>query len=213
MTHDINIAAIVEGDGEKSSLPGLLRKILYERLCRYDVQVVRPKVAKGKPALLKKLNQLLHYALIDKCRSILVLIDADEECPYNRSTCVARRISQLNLPVPVAIVYAKSEFETWFICNLQYGKGDRIREILEIPDSIIAPANPESIRGAKEWLTNRMPRNRSYQETRDQETLVHHIDLTLTHDQSRSFRRLCHAVEELVSAMDSCDATVTPASR
>ena len=212
MKYNSSIAAIVEGDGDKSSVPGLLRRILHERLCRYDVSIIRPKVSKGKPTLLKKLEQFLKYSLIDKCNSILVLVDADEECPYIRSTCLAEKISQLDLPVPVAIVYANSEFETWFICNLHHGEGDRIRRRLEIPDRIVAPANAEAIRGAKEWLTSRMPRSRSYQETRDQEVLVHYIDLALTHERSRSFRRLCHAVEELVVAMDSCLPTVTPAS-
>ncbi len=208
----LKIAAIVEGDGDRQALPGLLRRILLEGLCRYDIAIMKPKVAKGKPALLKRLEQFVRYALIDECHSILVLVDADDECPYEKSTCLATEVSRLNLRVPVAIVYAKSEFETWFVCNLRDGEGARIRQRLEISEAVIAPDNVEAITGAKEWLTKRMPRNRAYQETRDQEVLVHYIDLTLTNERSRSFRRLCHAVEELVVAMDNCLATVTPAS-
>lgn len=119
-------------------------------------------------------------------------------------------IDALNLPVPVAVVYAKREFESWFICNLVEGGGAQIRQRLGISESIIAPVDVEEIADAKGWLTSRMPQNRSYQETRDQEVLVHYIDLELTFKRSRSFRRLCDAVHELIVAIDNCTPTVTP---
>ena len=212
MNCNSSIATIVEGDGERQAVPDLLRRILFEKLCRFDVSVMKPKVAKGKPTMLRNLERFLRYALIDDCSAILVLVDSDKECPYVRATCLAGKVSTLSLRVPVAIVYANSEFESWFICNLDEGKGEKIRQRLDIPDSVIAPDDVEAISGAKEWLTRRMPRNSSYQETRDQADLVHCIDLGLTIDRSRSFRRLCRAVEELVVAIDNCVPRVTPVS-
>ena len=204
------IVAIVEGDGELDALPDLLRRILWERLCRFDIAARRPKAANGKPDLLKKFEKFLEYALLESCDAILVLVDADEECPFQQARNLAARAAALNLNVPVAIVYAKSEYETWFICSLSECTGAPIRERLGIPESINAPQNVESIRAAKGWLEQYMPNDRGYKETEDQAPLTHHIDLDLTHNMSRSFRRLCHAVDELVYAIDHGAQIVTP---
>ena len=99
-------------------LPALYGRILHERFLRYDIVVLKSKVAGGKPALLKKLEQLLRYATFEACDAILVLVDADKECPSEEAIRVAEKASALNLNVPVAVVYAKAEYETWFICNL-----------------------------------------------------------------------------------------------
>jgi hypothetical protein len=56
----------------------------------------------------------------------------------------------------------------------------------------------EDIVNPKQWLTDRMPPGRAYKETADQPALSSHIDLDLAHANSRSFRRLCHAVEQLL---------------
>ena len=139
--------------------------------------------------------------------AILVLVDADDECPVEAVGSLVDRASVLNLGVPVAVVYAKCEYETWFISSLSEGTGGRIRAILNIAPSVNAPEDAENIRGAKEWLRRR---GRGYGETEDQEPLTHHIDMELTHSRSRSFRRLCHAVEELVRGIDESEAVVTP---
>ncbi len=197
-----NIAAIVEGDGDVDAVPGLLRRILWERLFRYDIRAANPKQANGKPNLLKKFERFLRYAIIDNCDAILVILDADRECPVDEARTLAARAAALSLAVPVAIVYANSEYETWFIASLSEGTGAAIRARLGIPDTVHAPDNFESMRGAKAWLNERMPDSRAYKETEDQGPLTYHIDLDLAYLRSRSFRRLCHAVDELVAAID-----------
>ena len=207
MKHNHSIIAIVEGDGDKLAVPGLLRRILQESLSRYDISAVRPKVAGGKPSLLKKLEKLLRYSILEDCDAILVLVDADKECPYEEAICVAAKVSALNLNVPVAVVYAKAEYETWFICNLVPTAGMRIRKRLGIPCNVIAPQNAEDITGAKGWLTRNMPRGRAYRETQDQARLTHYIDLNLTHSTSRSFQRRmssCRGTRLVESAIDVC---------
>ncbi len=210
MTQNPRIIAIVEGPGDRLAASGLVRRILHERLLRYDITVLKSKVAGGKPALLKKLEQLLRYATFEACDAILVLVDADKECPSEEAIRVAEKASALNLNVPVAVVYAKAEYETWFICSLVPNGGMPIRERLGISSSVNAPQNAEDITGAKGWLTRNMPYGRAYRETQDQERLTYCIDLKLTHSTSRSFQRFCHAVEELVDAIDDCSAGVTP---
>ena len=210
MNDNTTIAVIVEGLGDKKSVPDLIRRILYERLNRYDLIVPQSKVAHGQTKLSGKLEVFLEYAIDDDCSAILVLLDADEGCPLEQVTELVERTKALNLGVPVAIVFAKSEYETWFICSLSEGTGEGIRARLGISEVIIAPDNVESVRDAKGWLTNNMPPGRAYRETIHQEPLTHHIDIDLTHDRSRSFRRLCHAIEELVQSMDNHISRVTP---
>ena len=210
MKRNPRIISIVEGDGDKLAVAGLVRRILQERLYRYDISTVKSKVAGGKPKLLNKLENLLRYSMLEGCDAILVLVDADKECPYKEAMRVATKVSALNLNVPVAVVYAKAEYESWFISNLGAGAGMRIRKSLGIAWDVVAPQVAEDITGAKGWLTRNMPRGRAYRETQDQARLTYYIDLNLTHSTSRSFRRLCHAVEELVEAIDVCSTGVTP---
>ena len=210
MSSSSGIVAIVEGDGDRKAVPGLIRRIL-EQCGRYDLQVVaRAIVTKGKPLLRRKFKRHLQYALANRCTAILVLLDADGECPRTEVGDLVLIAKALNLNVPVAIVYAKCEYETWFICSLAPDRGGGIRKRLELPEHVIAPECPETIRDAKKWLNVRMPRHRSYKETVDQEPLTYHIELDLVQLRSRSFRRLYHAIEELVRAVDLGEATVTP---
>lgn len=209
MSSRSGIVAIVEGPGDEKAVPGLVRNILWACNC-YDLPVSRAITTRGKPSLLKKFEHHLRYAVVEGCKAILVLLDADEECPREKAADLARKATELNLNVPVAIVYAKREYETWFICSLAPDRGNRIREWLELPADVTAPECPETIRDAKKWLKVHMHRHRSYRETVDQEPLTHRLELDLVQARSRSFCRLWHAVEELVQAVDLGVATVTP---
>lgn len=42
-----SIVPIVEGDGEVTALPSLLRRLLYEEFMVYDWQILHPKNAHG----------------------------------------------------------------------------------------------------------------------------------------------------------------------
>ena len=210
MTYNRVIIPIVEGDGDEAAVPSLIRRVLDEMLHREDVLAFDPINAKGKPNLLKKVENFVLQAAGKYCHGILIIVDADEECPYEKAACMAKRVALVHTNVPVAIVYAKAEYETWFICSLSQHTGARIREILDIPQSMNAPDNIENISGAKGWLERGMPNDKAYKPTSHQKELTRHIDLTVTHNRSRSFRRLCHAIEELVCAMDSGAKIVTP---
>ncbi len=151
------------------------------------------------------------YALLDGADAVIVVVDADTDCPRELATNLAARVVNLNLSAPVTIVCPKSEFEAWIIASLSEELGDEIRNRLCIENSVVGPDNPENVRNAKRWLNDRMPRDRTYKPTQDQEKLTYYISLDLVHDRSRSFRRLCHAMEELVEALDENVSGVTPA--
>ena len=207
-----NIIAIVEGAGDKNAVPSLVRRILWERFGRYDIQVprARAKSANGKPNLIRNFEDFIKNAMKERCAAILVMLDADADCPVELARNFTRRAEALNAPVPIAIVCAKSEYETWFICSLSGSYGDGIRRRLNMQSGAICPNDPESIRDAKGWLEERMPSDRAYKPILDQDDLTHHIAIDLVHEKSRTFRRLYHAVEELVDAVDAGASAVTP---
>jgi hypothetical protein len=91
------------------------------------------------------------------------------------------------------VVLACQEFETWFIAAARSLRGKRgLPEDLEIPDL------PEGIRGAKEWLRNRMPKHRPYAETVDQPALAAEFDLQEAR-RAPSFDKCFRSIEWLLS--------------
>ena len=189
------IVPIVEGPGDEAAAPVLLRRVLYERLCRYDFEVKRPKKARGRGGLVKKLGDFLAYArMTPGCAAILVLLDADEDCPRELGTELARRALAAAVGVPIAVVCAKPEYESWFLASDEDFTCD-----------------VEGFSGAKGWLTRKMPPGLAYKETKNQAAFSKCIDIEATVQASRSFRRLCSAVEELVDCIDADRTSVTPA--
>ena len=69
--------------------------------------------------------------------------------------------------LPISVVLPKREFEAWFIAAVESLRGNR-----GLREDVSSAANPEEIRGAKEWLSERMPRARPYAETTDQPALT-----------------------------------------
>ena len=139
---------IVEGEGEVSAVPILLRRILHEQGDHYGVDVLKPINARGKDDLIKRLEDNVGYAIEDdRCAAILVLLDADRDCPVELSTELARRVNSMNLHVPTAVVCAKREYENWFLASDETFEGDA-----------------ENYGGAKRWQTDRKPPGLIYKE-------------------------------------------------
>jgi len=70
------------------------------------------------------------------------------------------------------VVFAKREFEAWFLAAAESLRGQR-----GLPDDLAGPPDPEAIRGAKEWLQSRMPHGQSYSESSDQPALTATFDM------------------------------------
>ena len=112
--------------------------------------------------------------------------------------------------VPVAIVCAHHMYEAWFIASLDSPSGEKIMCKLALSEDAEYEGDVESIRSPKRWIEVRMPRDKSYKETVDQAGLSYFIDIEHTRRRSRSFRRFCHAVEELVEGVGLGERAVTP---
>jgi hypothetical protein len=141
------------------------------------------------------------------CKGVVVLLDTEKEnlaCPLILAKDFVQRARRLGLPFPVTIVCAMCEYESWFLFNLS-----QIAPMYLKPKSQFS-RDPEQECGAKGWLSENMPGEQRYNETIDQPRMTALIDIPHTIQHSRSFRRLNHAVEELLIAIDARKITVTP---
>jgi hypothetical protein len=205
------IVPIVEGPGDVSAVPALIRKLLVESSI-YHVAIAGAKNAHGRGNLDKAggLERFIRYAWKDRaCGATMVLVDADDDCPKNLALSYAQRIEALGIIFPVVIVCAKPMYETWLVASFETIAG-RDLEGRRGASSEVPPNDVESIGNCKTWITDRMPPGRIYKETTDQEAMTHLLDTSKVTSRSRSFRRLVHAVEEAVQAIDSGNRTVYP---
>ena len=202
----VTIVPVVEGDGDAAALPELLVRILGERFNRYDVLVAQGKTkvvkANGKDKLETDPGRFLQHAQKKPgCGAILILVDADDECPVSLAKRLSQLCDQIGTSCPVQIVCARRSYESWFLASLDTIKGQH-----GIPDSASLSSDAEDVPNPKNWITDQMPNGRIYKETTHQTSLSKVIDLELAHRNSRSFRRLCHAVEQLLADLDSPSA-------
>ena len=159
-----------------------------------SIDVKWPKKATDRGALIKRLEKFLFHARNTKgCMAILVLLDADKDCPRELGAQLALRARDSGVGIPVAVVCAKRNYESWFLASDKDFAG-----------------NAEEFGGAKAWLTNRLPPGLAYKETKDQASLSATMNIEAAFQASRSFRRLCSALEELVDCIDSGTVRVTP---
>jgi len=124
---------------------------------------------------------------------ILVVLDADDDCPAELGPKLNKRAGALALSSDVSVVIPKYEFETWFLASAQSLGGRR-----GLRHDLSPPANPEAIRGAKEWLSRNMAPNRKYSPTVDQAALVSGTDRIAARS-CKSFDRLCRKIEQVVA--------------
>ncbi len=94
--------------------------------------------------------------------------------------------------MPLAVVLARSEFESWFIAA-----AESLRGRCGLPDDLEAPRDPEAIRGAKEWLGRHM--RRRYVETLDQPALTALFDLDAAR-RADSFDKCRREIERLLKS-------------
>ena len=200
------IVPIVEGDGEVTAVPVLLRKILWQ-LPRYDIEVARPKNANGRGNLTKKggIEKFIRYSWKERdSGAILVLIDADTECPLALAQDLTRRVQTIGILLPVVIVVAKRMYESWFLASISTIAGH-----LDLPDNLLPPPNIEDVPNPKAWIEGHFPMGRAYKETQDQEAMTNLMSIDLA-TAAPSFQRMLNAINEALEAIDNGERLVTP---
>jgi len=187
------IVPIVEGQSEEQSVPVLLRRVL-TLLGIHSVQVAWPfRVKRTKIVKEGELERAIKLALMDRAgaEAILVLLDADDDCPVDLASRLRKRAAAVTNK-PCAVVVAQREFEAWLL-----GAKESLRGCRGIGDGATAPPNPEDIRGAKEALSRNMV-NRRYLEVDDQPAFAKVFDLAMARSACRSFDKFMREAERLL---------------
>ncbi|MBI4569879.1 MAG: DUF4276 family protein [Planctomycetes bacterium] len=189
------IVPIVEGVGEVTALPKLLHALREPSVRRGVVGIAAPKNAHGRENIIKEggLEKFLGYAQGTRgCCGIMVVIDANGDCPLTLARQLSSRAKKANLPAATAIVLAKRVYETWFLASwktIAVGLGS----------SSGFDGDVEGAQGVKDWISQQMPVGQVYKETVDQARFSSLIDPELAASRSRSFRRLVAAFKWLLA--------------
>ncbi|MGI8991089.1 MAG: DUF4276 family protein [Bryobacteraceae bacterium] len=185
---------IVEGHSEEQAAPVLIRRLAQAFGFHSSIRFAVRRVTKSRliqPGELEKTLEALARQ-IGRSRPFLVLLDADEDCPKDLADDLKARCRDRHADLTIAVVIANKEYEAWFLAAAKSlsGKG-------ALDEKLHAPDDPESVQGAKEWLTARMLPNESYSPTRHQPAYSHLMDLSEA-GTARSFRKFEKEVARLL---------------
>ena len=107
----MKLIAIVEGHGDVAAVRVLLRRVLHEKLQRYDVEI-EPPIRVPKDKLLKpgELERAVNLAArrTSATDGIIVLVDADDDCPAELAPAMATRAAESRSDRRISVVIAKS---------------------------------------------------------------------------------------------------------
>lgn len=189
------IVCIVEGRGEVEAVPILVRRIAAEMAPGVILDVPKPiRVARQKVVKEGELERAVELAArkCDANDSILVLLDADDDCPRELAGMILGRARTTRSDRSIRVVIAKMEYEAWFLAATQSIAGRR-----GIQEGLTPPQEPEAIRGAKGWLSRHMPTH-GYSETLDQPALTAVFDMQAARS-APSFDKMWRTVAEALA--------------
>jgi hypothetical protein len=224
----------VEGEGDEHAVPVLVKKLLSERDAwehvSLDEHVFRVHGVENLTGR-KAANWVRFLQAAVKRRrvgGILLVLDGDRAKVVNATTgdqepfCaadVARRLATEARSAgggsvfSVACVFARQEYESWLLAGIDSLRGKPLSDGRPgvRADVVFAAENADEVpRGAKGALSRLMING--YKPTTDQAELTRLVSLeSIRQANSRSFKRLEHAVVELCEAMRSGKQIVSPA--
>jgi hypothetical protein len=193
--HIVTIASIVEGHGEVSALPKLLHRLAQE-FPMVSLRTPKPPWRRPRGSLVAYNGieqEVASNSWVGPSGGILVVLDADDDCPAELAPVLLNRAQSVRSDVRVSVVLAKREFEAWFLASAQSLAG-RFGFLADME----APDDPEGVRGAKEWLSLHRPEGRPYKETVDQAALTSAFDVRQARQRSPSFDKFCREFEVLL---------------
>ena len=184
----LSVVSIVEGYGEVAALPILIRRLANISQPQTEVRA-EPPIRVHRDKFLKKEYEFKRQMLLAaaKCGEngwILLVLDADDDCPAELSKDILKRAQEYIPHRRFSVVLAKREFEAWFIAAARSLDGKR--GFCFDPQHAV-PA--EEKRNARKWLATQM--QGSYSETLDQPAFTAQFDMRQARQQSPSFRKLC----------------------
>lgn len=197
----LKFGCVVEGDGETRAVPGLIRRI---------IQTIEPAAGVEVPCIRSPKSWLIRGGALEiqvekvarkvgRNGGLIVLMDSDDSLPCQLAPELARRVQTVRPDMPSALILAEREYESWFLAAAPSIAG---KHGLSVP--LNQPANFQTIRDAKGWLTNQMPPGRAYKEILDQPALTAIFDMEAAKE-SRSFekfhREVCRIARLLMTGV------------
>jgi hypothetical protein len=189
------LASIVEGHGNVKAVPLLIGRIASALNPGLALQVLPPlRVPRYKLVTAGGAERAVELAArkTGGKGAVLVLIDSEDDCPAQMGPDLLRRACAARGDLSIGVVLAKREYESWFLAA-----ADSLRGRRGLAENLAAPAEPESIRGAKEWLSSRMASGVKYREVLDQPALTAVFDLSAPR-RADSFDKCYREVERLL---------------
>ena len=199
----VRIGCIVEGHGEVEAVPILIRRVAERLYPELGIHIPHPiRVSRSKVVKKNELERVVELAArnIKGQGAIFIILDSDDDCPAQLGPVLLCRARQARGDLPIAVVLAKHEFESWFLAA-----AESLRNYKGLKNDLESPNDPEGIRDAKGWLKQRRDSHK-YRETLDQPGLTDHFDL----DQARQadsfdkcYRDIAYLLNELRKASGS----------
>ncbi len=190
------IVPIVEGDGDAKAVRVLLDRLFAETGRQADWAVGTPIRAKSRGNLTKAdgLERFVEVARRRHPGAIMVLVDADKDCARDLARRLVERIDGADSRGSVVVVCPVRRYEQWLRAGLDQASPD-----LEF----------DGLGDPKGWIQANIPDANPYKPALHQAELTRQIDLPRA-ARCRSFRRLQHAIEQVIAAADQGSVVVTP---
>jgi|SRR5438093_4497388 len=197
------IQPIVEGHGEVPAVPLLVRK-LGELMGIPFVPVGTP--IRSKRSQLAQEDGSRRAVEMGReqpeCRAILILFDADDDCPKDEAPKLVQWATNAAAPLPCALVLANREYEAWFL-----GCVEVLLKARGVNPALPYNKDPENKRDARGELERRFGKDFHYVEREDQPAFTALADWKLVHQRCRSFRKMAKEARRLFGA---CGLTPSP---
>jgi len=190
------LVSIVEGEGEVAALRPLIENIIASSAGAVYPHIMRPhRMHRG--SLANNIGELELFAAAALAEAgpaarLLVLLDADDDCPAELGPQLRQRLAARFPDNPVSVNIADREYESWFIASAA-AIANRI-------GAVSPPAPPDNIaaiRDAKGWVRRHLAGG-AYRATRHQPSFSTMIDVPLARRRSPSFNRFCRELERLL---------------
>ena len=192
----MRLLPIVEGDGDKIAVPLLLRRMLEERHGIFNCKILKPHVRGELPVVRRNFENWFKVAIKENAAILWVLdFDCNDcDCVKIESDSLKERAQAIHADWPIEVAFMVKEFETLFLCDAV-----STRTVLRsIPASTAFPDNAETVRGAKEWLSNAMPKGIAYKTMTHQARVSAALNLNFLAEHSPSFAHLDRALKRLL---------------
>lgn len=194
----MRIQPIVEGYGEVESVPVLLRRLV-EASGAFQLVIKRP-FRRNRTELVQEssLRDTVRIVLRQGCEGILILLDADDDCPKDLAPTIQAWVRDEAGSTPCEVVLANREYEAWLLASAVGFGASPVADV-------------ETVRDAKGKLKHLLNLD-SYTPTADQPSLTARFDLAAANRSCRSFRRLVNAFRQVAAGAGSELTDWPPAS-